>query len=77
MCRVSTPTSRLTISSLQCASLGSEIQVGAEANLPRKDFHLPYLRLVSDSREGAEHRARRGDDFEVTEREAGAALQGV
>jgi len=60
--------------------------------LTAKSFHLPYLRLVSESRaetgrtgaketgatRGAAGRpAAKGDVFEVTEREASAALRGL
>jgi proteasome accessory factor B len=52
--------------------------------LAKRDFHLPYVRLLREAEGDAEHDADRGDaparspsDFELTEAEAGAALDGL
>lgn len=52
--------------------------------LSRKDFHLPYLRLLREAGPAADgeespgaHRPPRPDDFTLTEPEAGAALSGL
>ncbi len=45
--------------------------------LARKDFHLPYLKLVAESQGGQGRGPASPDVFEVTAQEAGAALLGL
>jgi proteasome accessory factor B len=54
---------------------GREEAVGYR--LATKNFHLPYLRLVAESQEGVRPSGATGREFELTEKEASAALDGL
>ena len=57
------------------------INYGAEQmqgyRLAKKSFHLPYLRIVSEAAGGGRLPSGSPSDFEITEDEAGAALDGL
>ena len=45
--------------------------------LARRDFHLPYLKLLSSAQVDAQDQPPHSDHFEIAEDEAGAALDGL